>query len=152
MNITKSDIAKVALLTTKIENMELSTRAYTALKRWGCDTLLDVADLYPNEIRKVRFLGEKTIAEITRKLAVMGIHFDDSGDCTGCRWKDRPQKCSCCRRNQNLKDCYEEAGGAQGGLLTMWTGKPLGAQEQRKKRCEESLERHDFGEKEGAKP
>lgn len=70
MNITKSDIAKVALLTTKIENMELSTRAYTAL---------------------------------------MGIHFDDSGDCTGCRWKDRPQKCSCCRRNQNLKDCYEEA-------------------------------------------
>ena len=30
-------------------------------------------------------------------------------DCTGCRWKDRPQKCSCCRRNQNLKDCYEEA-------------------------------------------
>lgn len=85
------------------------TRAYTALKRWGCDTLLDVADLYPNEIRKVRFLGEKTIAEITRKLSVMGIHFDDSGDCTGCRWKDRPQKCNCCRRNQNLKDCYEEA-------------------------------------------
>ena len=30
-------------------------------------------------------------------------------DCTGCRWKDRPQKCSCCRRNQNLKDCYKEA-------------------------------------------
>ena len=109
VNITKSDIAKVALLTTKIENMELSTRAYSALKRWGCDTLLDVVDLYPNEIRKVRSLGEKTIAEITRKLAVMGIHFDDSGDCTGCRWKDRPQKCNCCRRNQNLKDCYEEA-------------------------------------------
>lgn len=35
-------------------------------------------------------------------------------------------------------------------LLTMWTRKPLGAQEQRKKRCEESLERHDFGEEEGA--
>ena len=109
MNITKSDIAKVALLTTKIEKMELSTKAYNALRRWGCDTLLDVVDLYPNEIRKVRFIGEKTIAEITRKLAVMGIHFDDSGDCTGCRWKDRPQKCNCCRRNQNLKDCYEEA-------------------------------------------
>ena len=30
----------------------------------------------------------------------------------------------------------------------MWTGKPLGAHEQRKKRREEILERHDFGEKE----
>lgn len=109
MNISKSDIAKVTLLTTKVENMGLSTRAYNSLKRWGCDTLLDVVDLYPDEIRKVRFLGEKTIEEITHKLAVMGIHFDDSEDCTGCRWKDRPQKCSCCRRNQNLKDCYEEA-------------------------------------------
>ncbi len=23
------------------------------------------------------------------------------------RWKGRHQKCSCCRRNANLKDCYE---------------------------------------------
>lgn len=29
-------------------------------------------------------------------------------DCTGCRWKDRYQKCSCCRRNRHLKDNYEE--------------------------------------------
>ena len=27
--------------------------------------------------------------------------------CNGCRWKSRHQKCSCCRRNANLKDCYE---------------------------------------------
>ena len=27
--------------------------------------------------------------------------------CNGCRWKGRHQKCSCCRRNANLKDCYE---------------------------------------------
>lgn len=30
------------------------------------------------------------------------------GECNGCKWKwVRPQKCSCCRRNRNLKDCYE---------------------------------------------
>ena len=31
------------------------------------------------------------------------------GNCDGCIWanRKRPQKCSCCRRNPHLKDCYE---------------------------------------------
>ena len=31
------------------------------------------------------------------------------GNCEGCIWakRKRPQKCSCCRRNLGLKDCYE---------------------------------------------
>lgn len=31
------------------------------------------------------------------------------GSCDGCYWKEigRQQKCSCCRRNRYLKDCYE---------------------------------------------
>ena len=31
-------------------------------------------------------------------------------DCEGCIWanRKRPQKCSCCRRNPDMKDCYEE--------------------------------------------
>ena len=39
--------------------------------------------------------------------------------CEGCAWKElkRHQKCSCCRRNQNMKDNYEPIlrGGAGGG-------------------------------------
>lgn len=32
-------------------------------------------------------------------------------DCTGCVWLNtRHQKCSCCRRNQYIKDNYKEAG------------------------------------------
>lgn len=32
-------------------------------------------------------------------------------DCTGCVWLNtRHQKCSCCRRNQCIKDNYKEAG------------------------------------------
>lgn len=32
-------------------------------------------------------------------------------DCTGCVWLNtRRQKCSCCRRNQYIKDNYKEAG------------------------------------------
>lgn len=31
------------------------------------------------------------------------------GNCEGCIYSNRkrPQKCSCCRRNRDLKDCYE---------------------------------------------
>lgn len=30
------------------------------------------------------------------------------GNCEGCIWKGkRPQKCSCCIRNRNMKDCYK---------------------------------------------
>lgn len=37
------------------------------------------------------------------------IIFDyvEIGDCEGCKWKSRHQKCSCCRRNRNMKDSYE---------------------------------------------
>ncbi len=32
------------------------------------------------------------------------------GNCDGCIWagRKRPQKCSCCRRNPNMKDCWED--------------------------------------------
>lgn len=33
------------------------------------------------------------------------MHF---GGCENCRWKNRPQKCACCRRNKHMKDCFEE--------------------------------------------
>ena len=37
------------------------------------------------------------------------IIFDcvEIGNCENCRWKGRHQKCSCCRRNRYIKDCYE---------------------------------------------
>lgn len=35
--------------------------------------------------------------------------FEPVERCDGCRWKGkRHQRCSCCRRNQYLKDGYEE--------------------------------------------
>ena len=35
----------------------------------------------------------------------------DNGSCYGCIYanRKRPQKCSCCRRNRDLKDCYRRA-------------------------------------------
>lgn len=28
-------------------------------------------------------------------------------NCHKCKWRNRHQKCSCCKRNASLKDCYE---------------------------------------------
>ena len=30
------------------------------------------------------------------------------GGCGTCKWSGRTQKCSCCRRNRYIKDCWEE--------------------------------------------
>lgn len=45
------------------------------------------------------------------QLEAHGISFGAKTlDCDGCIYanRKRPQKCSCCRRNRYLKDCYEE--------------------------------------------
>lgn len=38
------------------------------------------------------------------------VYAVEVGSCAGCAYSNRkrPQKCSCCRRNRYLKDCYEE--------------------------------------------
>lgn len=38
------------------------------------------------------------------------ILFDsvEIGGCEKCRWRERHQKCTCCRRNRHMKDCFEE--------------------------------------------
>ena len=41
-----------------------------------------------------------------------GEEFEIIPACAGCVWAKgkRPQKCSCCKRNPIMKDCYERAG------------------------------------------
>lgn len=52
-----------------------------------------------------------------RQMLALTIPYDplladsvDIGGCESCIYSNRrrPQKCSCCRRNRYLKDCYEE--------------------------------------------
>lgn len=34
------------------------------------------------------------------------------GECRDCKWfANRTQKCTCCRRNRTIKDCYEQKDG-----------------------------------------
>ena len=51
--------------------------------------------------------------EAAKRLTDAGVllpcpfHYIEVGGCDDCRWRNRPQKCSCCRRNLHIKDCYE---------------------------------------------
>ena len=50
-------------------------------------------------------------AETARDMAIAALREQEerSKGCDGCWWKNRVrhQKCSCCRRNWDMKDCYE---------------------------------------------
>ena len=35
---------------------------------------------------------------------------DEPSSCDECRWRNRHQRCSCCRRNPSMKDNYEKGG------------------------------------------
>ena len=51
-----------------ISVLELSTRSYNALMRAGIDTISQLAQMSSQEIREVRNIGEKSVAEIEEKL------------------------------------------------------------------------------------
>lgn len=44
----------------------------------------------------------------SQKYSPFFADYIEIGGCDACAWKNRKQKCSCCRRNRNLKDCFEE--------------------------------------------
>lgn len=67
--------------------------------------------IYQNPFVEVRFLKGRLKfggAKNSAPFPSMVVIFRDS--CAGCRWKERPQKCSCCKRNKYIKDCYEDRG------------------------------------------
>lgn len=44
----------------------------------------------------------------SQKYSPFFADYIEIGGCDTCQWKNRKQKCSCCRRNRHLKDCFEE--------------------------------------------
>lgn len=51
----------------------------------------------------------KALSDIVRLIDKAEKRRDYTGVCEGCIWKGvRYQKCSCCVRNANIKDCYKE--------------------------------------------
>lgn len=67
--------AKAKLLSTTVEEMDMSVRAYNCLKRAGCRTVGDVLKMYPTYEKAVtiRNLGRKSLEEISEKMQTFGF-------------------------------------------------------------------------------
>lgn len=58
----------------KIDELELSVRAYNALKRVGINTIDDVCKLTEAELRKIKNLGKVSAEEVITALTEKGRH------------------------------------------------------------------------------
>jgi len=63
-----------------IEDLDLSVRSYNCLKRAGIHTVGDLIERSESEMLKVRNLGQKSLDEVIRKLAELGLSLRSSDE------------------------------------------------------------------------
>ncbi len=71
---------KDKLLETPIEELEFSVRSYNCLKRAGIHTVADVVSKTEQDMMKVRNLGKKSLDEVVKKIADLGLEFKSKED------------------------------------------------------------------------
>ena len=104
-----ADLISREAVKNKIGFVNLYFRAHGQEKY--LDDLIDEVPAVDAVSREVleQIKWERDIA--MEQLEAHGISFGAKTlDCDGCIYanRKRPQKCSCCRRNRDMKDCYEE--------------------------------------------
>lgn len=68
------------LLETSIEDLEFSVRSYNCLKRAGMHTIADIISKTEHDMIKVRNLGKKSLDEVIKKVADLGLEFKKNDD------------------------------------------------------------------------
>lgn len=68
---------RIKILSTCIEELELSVRSYNCLKRAGINTIEDLTSRTENEMHKIRNLGLKSLNEIKNILKDKGLGFKE---------------------------------------------------------------------------
>lgn len=63
-----------------IEELELSVRAFNCLKRAGINTVGELVQKDQEDMMKVRNLGKKSLEEVEKKLALLGLHLRKSDE------------------------------------------------------------------------
>ena len=71
---------KNSKFSTDMVQLNLSTRAYTCLKREGIKSLDELADMTEERLRNVRGLGKSTFEEIVNKMQEYGIAFKGNNE------------------------------------------------------------------------
>ncbi len=76
----KPDDNKGKALEMTIDELELSVRSYNCLKRAGINTVEELCSKTPEEMKKVRNLGQKSLDEVTAKLVELGLELRTTED------------------------------------------------------------------------
>lgn len=71
---------KDKLLETPIEELEFSVRSFNCLKRAGIHTVADIVSKTEQDMIKVRNLGKKSLDEVIKKIADLGLEFKNKED------------------------------------------------------------------------
>lgn len=71
---------RTTYLEKTIEDLDLSVRSYNCLKRAGIHTVGDLIERSEAEMLKVRNLGQKSLDEVIRKLAELGLSLRSSDE------------------------------------------------------------------------
>ena len=72
-NQSISEIKREELLNLPIEDLDLSVRAYNVLKRAGITTVEEIMEKTPHQLKNIRNIGQRTLAEIINKLQSIGL-------------------------------------------------------------------------------
>lgn len=77
MLIERPEVKGEKVLEMTIEELELSVRTYTCLKRAGINTVDDLLQRTESDMIKIRNLGKKSLDEVILKLSALGLSLMD---------------------------------------------------------------------------
>ncbi|HHY90085.1 MAG TPA: DNA-directed RNA polymerase subunit alpha [Clostridiales bacterium] len=78
--VEKEEDKKEKVKEMTIEELELSVRSYNCLKRAGINTVEELTQKTEEDMMKVRNLGKKSLEEVQKKLAELGLSLKPSED------------------------------------------------------------------------
>lgn len=76
--VEKEEDKKEKVLEMTIEELDLSVRSYNCLKRAGINTVEELTQKTEDDMMKVRNLGKKSLEEVQKKLAELGLSLKKS--------------------------------------------------------------------------
>ena len=74
----RADGGRTRMSDMAIEELDFSVRSYNCLKRAGINTVQDLATKTEDDMMKVRNLGRKSLEEVLKKMAELGLHLQQS--------------------------------------------------------------------------
>ena len=63
------------VLNTPLDDLDLSVRTYNCIKAARIDSLIELVERQPSDLRRFRNFGQKSISEIEQKLEELGLSF-----------------------------------------------------------------------------